>query len=162
MNAATERAAFEAEYPEAAPHYLRPGEYRGMWGYLFIGWERGRELLRAAALAASPNAEHVKRLVRSYAIHYADYRAEPGFERQDESFARLKEVEDAIDAIAGADLTQGEWIAAEDVYRMARELSVAMNGEEGTAARPSLCDVVAQARQRLAAVPAPSPKASQS
>lgn len=43
----------------------------------------------------------------------------------------------------------GNWIAADDVQRMARELDVAMNGEEGAALAPSLCDVVSQAVEKL-------------
>lgn len=38
----------------------------------------------------------------------------------------------------------GSWIAADDVYRHARSIDVALNGEEGAASRPALCDVVAQ------------------
>ena len=45
--------------------------------------------------------------------------------------------------------TTGNWIAAEDVDRLARELDVAMNGEEGAALAPQLCDVISQATQRL-------------
>ena len=44
---------------------------------------------------------------------------------------------------------EGNWIAAEDVQRLARELDVLMNGEDGAAKAPALCDVVAQARTQL-------------
>lgn len=52
--------------------------------------------------------------------------------------------------------TSGNWIAAESVHRLARELDVAMNGEAGAASAPSLCDVVAQA-VRLFRQPEPAP-----
>jgi vacuolar-type H+-ATPase subunit H len=61
-----------------------------------------------AALASKPDArmhareaaESMKRKVRQYAIDYADYRAEAGFDRRDEIMAKLAEVEAAIDALS--------------------------------------------------------------
>lgn len=38
----------------------------------------------------------------------------------------------------------GSWIAADDVYRHARTIDVALNGEAGAASRPAICDVVSQ------------------
>lgn len=60
----------------------------------------------------------------------------------------------------------GNWIAADDVNRLVRELDVCLNGEAGAAAQASLCDVVAQVRhetakrgQPLLAAPAATPQA---
>lgn len=39
---------------------------------------------------------------------------------------------------------EGNWIAADDVKRLVRELDVALNGKEGAAQQASLCDVVSQ------------------
>lgn len=44
----------------------------------------------------------------------------------------------------------GNWIAADDVNRLVRELDVCLNGEAGAAAQASLCDVVAQVRHETA------------
>ena len=41
----------------------------------------------------------------------------------------------------------GNWIAADDVYRMARDIDVALNGEAGAAKQPALCDVTSQIKQ---------------
>lgn len=46
----------------------------------------------------------------------------------------------------------GNWIAAEDVKRMAREMDVAMHGENAAPA-PSLCDVAASVIQHFKAAP---------
>jgi len=54
-----------------------------------------------------------------------------------------------LDALHRGEPATGSWVAAEDVQRMARELDVAMNGEEGAAKTPALCDVVAQAKTQL-------------
>ena len=40
----------------------------------------------------------------------------------------------------------GEWIKADDVERLTRELDVLMNGEDGAAPQASLCDIVGQVR----------------
>uniref|UniRef100_A0A6M3MHP8 Uncharacterized protein n=1 Tax=viral metagenome TaxID=1070528 RepID=A0A6M3MHP8_9ZZZZ len=64
--------------------------------------------------------------------------------------------------------TNGNWVAADDVQRLVRELDVALNGKEGAAVQASLCDVVAQVRSAsakagrplLAAQQAPSTPAS--
>jgi hypothetical protein len=53
----------------------------------------------------------------------------------------------------GLELERGSWINADDVRRLARELDVAMNGEEGAAKAPALCDVVAQAIKILTGRP---------
>ena len=42
--------------------------------------------------------------------------------------------------------TSGNWVSADDVNRLVRELDVALNGKAGAAAQASLCDVVAQVR----------------
>ena len=62
----------------------------------------------------------------------------------------------------------GNWIAADDVNRLVRELDVCLNGEAGAAAQASLCDVVAQVRhetakrgQPLLAAPAAGPSDSE-
>lgn len=46
--------------------------------------------------------------------------------------------------------TSGNWLSADDVNRLVRELDVALNGEAGAAAQASLCDVVAQVRLEAA------------
>jgi len=38
----------------------------------------------------------------------------------------------------------GNWIAADDVNRLVRELDVLLNGEDGAAKQASLCDIVSQ------------------
>ena len=48
-------------------------------------------------------------------------------------------------ALTQPDPTTGNWIAADDVQRMALQLDVAMNGRSGAAVAPSLCDVISQA-----------------
>lgn len=40
--------------------------------------------------------------------------------------------------------TEGNWVSADDVDRMARELDVAWNGIAGAAPQAALCDIVAQ------------------
>lgn len=58
----------------------------------------------------------------------------------------------------------GSWVAADDVYRMTREIDVALNGEDRAAARPTLADICAQVvreasrrgRPLLAASPQPA------
>ncbi|WP_425401213.1 hypothetical protein [Algiphilus sp.] len=64
----------------------------------------------------------------------------------------IKRLQSALDRLRAelAEFYKGEWVASEDVNRMARELDVAMNGEKGAAKNPSLCDVVAQAKKELA------------
>lgn len=42
--------------------------------------------------------------------------------------------------------TSGNWVSADDVNHLVRELDVALNGEAGAAVQASLCDVVAQVR----------------
>lgn len=42
--------------------------------------------------------------------------------------------------------TSGNWVSADDVNRLVRELDVALNGKAGAAVQASLCDVVAQVR----------------
>lgn len=42
----------------------------------------------------------------------------------------------------------GDWIAADDVNRLVRDLDVAINGEAGAAKQASLCDIVAQMKRR--------------
>lgn len=42
--------------------------------------------------------------------------------------------------------SQGNWISAENVNQLVRELDVALNGEEGAAIQASLCDIVAQVK----------------
>lgn len=45
--------------------------------------------------------------------------------------------------------TTGNWTASDDVDLMTRKLDVAMNGEDGAASSPSLCDVISQAVQKF-------------
>lgn len=52
----------------------------------------------------------------------------------------------------------GDWINADDVQRLTRELDVLLNGEEGAAAQASLCDLVAQVRVAKQAAPQAEPK----
>ena len=87
------------------------------------------------------------------------------------SLATLKRVRDTLAAArAPADSVTapaaGNWIAADDVNRLVRELDVCLNGEAGAAVQASLCDVVAQVRhetakrgQPLLAAPTPTPQA---
>jgi hypothetical protein len=42
----------------------------------------------------------------------------------------------------------GNWIAADDIDKLTRELDVLLNGEEGAAPQASLCDIVAQVAQQ--------------
>lgn len=56
---------------------------------------------------------------------------------------------------------EGNWIAADDVKRLVRELDVALNGKEGAAQQASLCDVVSQVVREAAKlgrplIPAPA------
>ncbi len=46
--------------------------------------------------------------------------------------------------------TSGNWVYADDVNRLVRELDVALNGKAGAAAQASLCDVAAQVRLEAA------------
>jgi len=48
----------------------------------------------------------------------------------------------------------GDWVRADDVQRLTRELDVALNGEAGAARQASLCDLVAQVKRRAAPQPA--------
>jgi hypothetical protein len=43
--------------------------------------------------------------------------------------------------------TTGNWIAADDVNRLVREIDVALNGEDGAAQQASLCDIAAQVKR---------------
>lgn len=56
-------------------------------------------------------------------------------------------------AAAPAAPQAGNWIAADDVQRLTRELDVLLNGEEGAAPQASLCDLVAQVRAAKQAAP---------
>lgn len=67
------------------------------------------------------------------------------------------DAEKFIDDVRGRDATTGQkcscpqhgnWIAADDVKRLTRELDVLLNGEEGAAKQASLCDIVAQVRRQ--------------
>lgn len=55
----------------------------------------------------------------------------------------LEAAERARTAPAASDPTHGNWIAADDVNRLVRELDVALNGD-GAAQQASLCDIVSQ------------------
>ena len=38
----------------------------------------------------------------------------------------------------------GNWVSADDVNQLTREIDVALNGDEGAADAPKLCDIAAQ------------------
>lgn len=70
----------------------------------------------------------------------------PALEATGVNVSLAADVRKAADAALTPDGTApapGEWIAADDVRRLVRELDIALNGE-GAARQASLCDIVAQ------------------
>lgn len=69
-----------------------------------------------------------------------------------EHFVRTKKAQRLYTA---ATPETGNWICADDVNRLVRELDVALNGEDGAAEQASLCDLVAQVQSTARANGAP-------
>jgi hypothetical protein len=134
--------------------------------------EQAQELARLHALAATPAPA---------AEGFGDPHWGPSYKqpwhaaeaREPEPSKPYRPVYDTNEAIAAhqaqgaavdAEPQTGSWVAADDVYRMAREIDVALNGEAGAAKRPALCDVTAQikraARERGPLLAPPTPARS--
>lgn len=73
----------------------------------------------------TPVAAALKQLVRQYAIDYADYRSDFGFDGRDEILKKLEVVEDAIDQLVAQ---ANEW---RDAYLNMRTFAEA-NGLDTT------------------------------
>lgn len=99
---------------------------------------------------AVPNALRLPRNVREQVAVWWDVGFEMDFQTAvDNSHKKKKDdptPQPSPTPQADSAPTSGNWVSADDVNRLVRELDVALNGEAGAAVQASLCDVVAQVR----------------